>query len=112
MLWIAKHPQFDPEMLGYLPYMFDDRDPRPAREQANENYSPMGWSPMKGFTMLPNGDLAYPGDPPTKLLAETILHANYVNPLDTTKQEIIRFYEHAWVVIIQPDGSWEVSRMD
>jgi hypothetical protein len=90
------------DMLGYLPQMFDERDPRPAREQVDANYGHGGgWEPFQGFTMLPNGNLSYPGDPPTALLAEARL-----------RDEVIRFYEHSWVAIIQPDGSFEICRMD
>ncbi len=107
MIWIAKHPQFHPDMLGYIPYMFSDQDPRPAKEQVNVYYAHGGgWTPMEGFTMLPNEDLKYPEDPPMRLLAETVLHN------DTAKPELIRFYDCSWVAIIQQDGAWEVSRMD
>lgn len=100
MVWVALHPQFMPDMLGFIPHFLDDADPRPAREQFNANYC-SGWKPFKGFKMLSNGDLSYPGDPPTQLLAETML-----------RDEIIRFYNQAWVAIIQPDGSYEIARMD
>jgi hypothetical protein len=102
MLWKKKHPQATMDMLGFLPMMFDDLDPRPAAEQANANYSHGGgWKSFPGHKMLPNGNIQYPGDPPTRLLFETQL-----------RDETIRFYEHAWVAIIQPDGSFEVCRMD
>ena len=102
MVWIKRHPQATFEMLGYLPAFVGDADPRPAREQFNTSYSHAGgWAPFKGFKMLPNGDLSYPGDPPTRLLYETKL-----------RNETIRFYEHAWVAIVQPDGKFEVCRMD
>jgi hypothetical protein len=80
--------------------MLSESDPRSAREQFDVNYVGR-WRPFKGHTILPNGDLAYPGDPPTRLLAETKL-----------RNETIRMYEHAWVAIIQPDGSFEVAHMD
>ena len=102
LIWIAKHPLAHPDMLGFLPDMLSEADPRPAREQFHENYRHGGgWKPFKGHTMLPNGDLAYPGDPDTKLLYETKL-----------RDETIRFYAYSWVAIIQPDGSHEISRMD
>ncbi len=101
MIWIAKHPAFNFEMLGIIPSFLDEDDPRPAREQIASSYCG-GWSPFDGpVKMLPNGDFSYPGDPPTKLLAETRL-----------RDEVIRFYDHAWVAIVQPDGSFEIDRLD
>jgi hypothetical protein len=87
-------------MLGYLPGFLDLDDPRPAKEQLNSNYI-AGWSPFKGFTMGLDGNLEYPNDPPTLALAECKL-----------REEVVRLYQHAWVAIIQPDGSFEVCRMD
>lgn len=102
MIWTLLHPDAHPDMLGFLPGMLNENDPRPAREQFNSNYRQGGgWRPFKGFTMLPDGNLAYPGDPPMPLLAETKL-----------RDETIRFYECSWVAIMQPDGSCEIARMD
>ena len=102
LTWTAKHPQATMEMLGFLPSMIDDTNPLSAREQFDHNYKHGGgWRPFEGFTMLQNGNLQYLQDPPTRLLFETKL-----------REETILFYEHAWVAIIQPDGSFEVCRMD
>lgn len=102
MIWIAKHPRMTTEALGYLPEFLNETDPRSAREQIHSNYSHGGgWHSFKGHVMLPNGNLSYPGDPPTRLLAETRL-----------RHEIIRFYEHDWVAIVQPDGSYDIARID
>lgn len=98
--WIAKHPRATIHHLGYIPQFLLESDPRPARKQFQERYIG-SWNPFPGFTVLPNGDLAYPQDPPTALLFE----AQFRN-------ELIRVYEHAWVSITQPDGSVEISRMD
>jgi hypothetical protein len=100
MIWYLLNPRMTPEVLGFLPSFFDEDDPRPAREQIDANYQ-SGWEPFSGLTMLPNGCLSYPGDPPLHPLAETKL-----------RDEIIRFYEAEWLAIIQPDGSWEVARVD
>jgi hypothetical protein len=102
MNWIMKHPHANMEMLGLIPEFLDERDPRPAREQIDQNYRHGGgWQPFPGFTMLPDGDLSYPGDPPTRLIAETHL-----------RDETIRFYDCSWLAIVQPDGTFEVSRVD
>lgn len=102
MDWILKHSRADMEMLGLVPAFLSERDPRPAREQIDQNYRHGGgWRPSPKFKMLPNGNLKYPGDPPTILLAEAQLH-----------DETIRFYDCAWLAIVQPDGTFEVSRVD
>jgi hypothetical protein len=99
MLWLTLHPLMTHESLGFVPCFLNENDPRPAREQFGRNYIG-GWHPMQGFTL--EGDmLCYPGDPPLLPLAETRL-----------RDEIIRLYEYEWVVVIQPDGSFQVSRMD
>ncbi len=93
------HPKATFQMLGFLPEFWDERDPRPAKEQANENYV-AGWHPFTGFKMEAGG-LKYPGDPLMHLLAEARL-----------RDETIKVYEHAWVAIVQKDGSFETCRMD
>jgi len=100
MIWHRKHPRATADMLGYVPSFLDEDDPRPAREQFHANYI-SGWSPFKGFKMLPDGNMKYPNDPPTQLLFEGYF-----------RDELVRFYQYAWVAIVQPDGSFEVSRMD
>jgi len=101
MIWIMKHPQATPEMLGFIPQMLSEHDPRPAREQFDSAYGHCGgWQAFHGFTMTATG-LRYPGDPEMPLLAETKL-----------RDETIRFYDCAWVAIVQPDGSYEICRMD
>jgi hypothetical protein len=107
MLWTAKHPRAIPEMLGYIPIIIIEDDPRSAKEQIAERYTHGGgYSPFRGHTMLPNGNLKYPGDPETQLLFETILHK------DKPNQETLRFYEHAWLGIIQLDETFEIVHMD
>lgn len=96
------HPLARLEMLGWIPEFLDERNPASAREQIDKNYRHGGgWRPFKGHKMLPNLDLAYPGDPPTRALAKAQL-----------RDELIVVYEHAWVAIIQPDKSFEIARID
>jgi len=102
MQWVMKHPRMTMDQLGYIVNFLDPNNPKSAREQLDANYRHGGgWRPFKGFTMLPNGNLSYPDDPVVQLLAETKL-----------RDETIRYYEHSWVAIVQPDGSFELSRMD
>ena len=92
----------DPEELGFLPSFLSESDPRTAREQLDANYQHGGgWSPMKGWTFGPADRLSYTGDPAMKPLAEMSLRG-----------ERVLIYPSAWVVVVQPDGSFEVSRMD
>lgn len=101
MLWTMLHPEATPEMLGFIPSFLDENDPAPAREQIDRAYRHGGgWSPFVGFAMTRDG-LCYPGDPPMAPLAETRL-----------REEIVRFYDCSWVAIIQPDGRFEVCRLD
>lgn len=103
MIWIMKHPRMTPEALGFIPSFFSEHDPRGAREQINENYAHGGgWHPFHGFKFNEQTlSLQYPGDPPTHCLAAT-----------TLRSERILFFEHSWLLIIQPDGTWEVARID
>lgn len=99
-VWKMLHPSMVPENLGYIPGFLDLDDPRPAKDQIRTKYVG-GWFPFKGFVMLQGDRLMYPGDPTMIPLAETRL-----------RDEIIRYYPSSWVVITQPDGSWEVARLD
>ena len=52
MTWIILDPSINSEHLGLLPMMLDPSDPRPAREQFDENYQHGGgWRPFNGFTL-------------------------------------------------------------
>ena len=91
------------DLVGFLPTIFDADDPRPAREQVADRYRHGGgWQPITGLTMRPDGSrLHYPGDPPFRALAYAQLRG-----------ERIIMFQSAFVAIVQPDGSYEVSRMD
>lgn len=102
MLWIFRHPGMSLNALGFIPHFLNERNSKSAREQIDDNYRHGGgWRSFKGFTMLPNGNLSYPGDPVVQMLAETKL-----------RDEVIRFYEHSWIAIVQSDGSYDIARID
>jgi hypothetical protein len=88
-----------PGMLGYIPSFLSLEDPRPAKEQFASNYIG-GWHPYTGFT-LRGLSLHFLGDPPMRPLFASIL-----------RDELIFVYDHGWVMILQQDNSFEVSRMD
>ncbi len=101
MTWILLEPRMTPEHLGFIPGFLDEDDPRPAKEQFDERYVFGGWSPFTGFKLRSDNSLKYTDDPALKPLAQTKLRG-----------ELVVFYDHSWVAIIQPDRSFEVSRMD
>ena len=88
---------------GLIPTFLNTLDPRPAAEQFNERYSfGGGWRPFKGFEFDPeNVTITYPDDPPL----EAIDKMNF-------RDERIILFPHAWVMILQKNGDFEISRMD
>ena len=100
MLWTH------PERMGAIPHFLHPDDPRPAREQFAANYSFGGWSPMRGWKLtnvetVGGARACYPGDPPMRELSRGSLN-----------DETIIMFQSAWVAVVQPDGSFEISRMD
>lgn len=99
--FFALHPHAA-ELIGHLPEFLSGNDPRPAREQINENYIYGGWKPMRGWTFnRKTGAIRFPGDPPLEPVAFTLL-----------RDEAILIYPSSWVVILQGDGTFEVARVD
>lgn len=99
--WELLHSGMTMAHLGYIPeFVFED-DERSAKEQLNERYVFGGFRPFKGFKLEADNSLHYSGDPPMRPLAQAKL-----------RDELIVFYPHSWVGIIQPDRSFEVARMD
>jgi len=99
--WELLHPRMKQENLGNLRFFLHKDDPRSASEQINERYRYGGWEPFSGFESLGDGELIYPGDPVVRPLARAYL-----------RTEVIYFYKYDWVAVFQPDGSFEVSRVD
>jgi hypothetical protein len=97
MIWLTTQ---NPEILGIVPSFLNEDDPRPAHEQINDRYI-SGWHPMSGFKMDDRCTLFYSGDPPLPAIAMTML-----------RDERITFYSGAWLAITQPDGTFEVGRVD
>jgi hypothetical protein len=102
LLWIPAVPGATFEMLGYIPSFLSVEDERPASKQIDSAYGHGGgWQPFKGFALMEDGNLKYPEDPPTRILFTSNL-----------REEKLFFYEHQWFRIEQPDGTWEVCRLD
>ena len=95
--------EFARELMGLIPTFLSEANPASAREQLHVNYAHGGgWHPFKGFTYDPTTKtLHYPGDP-------VVSYISYAHLRD----EVIIIFEHAWVAIVQPDGTYEIARMD
>jgi hypothetical protein len=88
--------------IGMIPHWLDEKNPQSAAKQLNDCYGHGGgWNPFSGFKLRDDNSLKYPGDPPLWPLAEMNM-----------RDELIMIYEHSWVVIVQPDRSFEACRMD
>jgi hypothetical protein len=98
------YPGIGFDHLGLIPTFLWPNDPRPAREQFDERYAHGGgWKPMpsEDWIVLENAVRYRLDDRGRALLAV----AEFGN-------ETIRIYDGAWVSITQPDGSFEIARMD
>jgi len=103
MVWVMA-PGVQPEMLGFVPTFLSEDDERTAAQQFDSNYRHGGgWRPFGRWVLDEVSHvLKYPGDPPLEPLAFAKPHG----------KETVIFYEHAIVCIVQPDGSFEVARLD
>lgn len=89
--------------VGLIPTFLSETDERSAKEQFDANYSHGGgWNKMDKFVFEPEeGTLTYPGDPAYVPRAAMQL-----------RDETILIYDSGWVCVVQPDGSYEVARLD
>lgn len=97
------------ERLGYLPQIIRTDDERPVSEQITDRYAHGGgWMPFDGFEILTGGYsdpqnlvIQYPDDPPYEALAWV-----------QVGKELVVVFPHAWVMVMQPDETFKISRMD
>lgn len=90
------------DFIGDIKYFADEKNEPSLAEQFNKNYSfGGGWNPFQGFMLSENNKLIYPGDPPLKPLA-----------VAKFRNQQVFIYHYAWVMILNEDGTFEVSRMD
>lgn len=96
------HPGGTAAHLGYTAAFLDDTDPDRAVAQLHKHYSHGGgWNKFDGFVLRDDKSIKYPGDPKLPIRAEI-----------TFRDEMIYVYDHAWFLVLQPDGTYEVARMD
>lgn len=100
--WKLLNPMMTYDQLGFLPSFLDDQNALSARAQIDLNYQHGGgWFNFEGFIMKKDRSLHYKGDPPMMPLACLKF-----------RDEDLYFYDSAWVCVVQPDGSYEVARVD
>ncbi|HEY1888473.1 MAG TPA: hypothetical protein VGG86_20890 [Roseiarcus sp.] len=103
-VWTTFAEGFGIEHLGFLPEILLRDDPRPVKDQLDDRYRHGGGYRAKNFDKFKLGKgmvLRWPGDEPQKPLAATLIN-----------DELVVFYEHALLLVMQPDGSFEVTRVD
>lgn len=90
------------DSIGFIPEMLSEANPKSAVKQLNAGYRHGGgWKPFKGFELRADNSIKYPGNPAHKPLAVMKL-----------RDEQIFVYESGWVMVLQPDRSYEIARMD
>jgi hypothetical protein len=102
--WIALNSRFRAEDLGFLWDILTPDDKRPVSEQLETNYAHGGgYNPFDGFKLdRMTMSLKYPGDPAMKPSAMSLFG-----------EEQVYFYpDGAWLLILQPDGKFVVTRVD
>lgn len=93
------------QAAGYIPWFLDEDDPRPAKEQINQNYI-SGWNEFEGFILHDwkkpdRAYLSYPDDPPMREKSRAKL-----------RDETLILFQSDWFAIVQPDGTFNVARLD
>lgn len=103
LTWELARVPYALETLGLIPTFLSADDPRPAAEQINENYAHGGgWRPLRRWKLnVDTREAQFPGDPRIEAIAWTRL-----------RDEHIFVFPHAWVAIVQADGSFEMGRID
>ena len=96
---------------GYIPMFLSEDDDRSAREQFAGNYIG-GWEPFNRFELRFVGPAATSDNrniPSLKFTDDPLLPPLAYAQL---RDELIVVYPYSWVMVMQPDNSYEVTRMD
>lgn len=91
------------EWIGAIPLIINSAYDEPVAEQIAIGYAHGGgWMPFEGFVFSPEAmTITYPDDPPYEAVAEV-----------TIRGERVIVYPHAWVMVLQQDGTFQVTKMD
>jgi hypothetical protein len=103
-VWTAIDKAFHPSWLGFLPDILLAEDKRPVKAQLEDRYAhgggfrPIAGMKLNRMTMI----MHFPGDPPYVPAAWTQIG-----------EEKVYYYPLcSLLLILQPDHSWEVTRVD
>ena len=103
-IWAGLDPRFNMSWLGFLPDILTNEDPRSVKEQLEDRYAHGGgWRSIPGMKFNPKTwVMRFPGDSPFKPAAFTKIGS-----------EMVIFYPNcSLLAIVQPDGTYEVTRVD
>jgi hypothetical protein len=92
-------------LTGDLQYMLDDEDPAPAVEQFNQR-SAAGWRSRRSRWTNDGAGEA--------ITSRTFSRNERLTPIARARlrDETILLYPMSWVLIEQPNGEWDIARMD
>lgn len=104
--WEFLHPNMTEYLLGHIGRALSENNPKTAAEQITALYPFGGWNPtfsskLNNIRHLGDGIMKYPGDPPQRPIARAKL-----------RDETICIYNSEFWAIFQPDGSFEMCRLD
>jgi len=99
--WEVLDKQLTQKNISYLKFFLHEDDQRSASEQINERYRYGSWHNFKGFKHLGDGVIQFQDAPVDYPIAKAHLRA-----------EVIYAYRYDWIAVFQPDGSFEVSRVN
>jgi hypothetical protein len=101
--WELVHPRATFDMLGYVPGFIDISSDAPLRDQINAGYV-SGWHRSASeWVRISNTLQGHPEDPPFPMIARY---------RHQPTGELLEFYTSCYTAIVQPDGTFEVARLD
>lgn len=104
----ALHSKYSQEMAGYIPFYFNEDDPRDTLEQLSEGYASTAGAPPSEFfnkkrvhKMEADGSLKYPGDPVQRPIAKFLF-----------REDVLYQYDCEMSSLVLANGAWFVWRLD
>jgi hypothetical protein len=103
-VWVSLDPKFRPDDLGFLWDILIPDDTRTVKAQLDDRYAHGGgYEPFPGFKLeRMTMRLKYPGDPPLRPSAMTQIG----------DEKVFYYQKGSWLLILQPDDTYEVTRVD